>query len=97
MAKFHIKGLPYAKVSYETGPQQVLHELFDFNGMSLEFELTPLEETLYPVLKASDQKFRLQKIDEIEVSHYRLVAKKYKWAKKSLIGVLRFRFGSVCG
>jgi len=59
LAKFDIKGLPYAKVSYDSTPQQVLCDcstdahvnsitvsvkdedgkLFDFKGLSLEFEL----------------------------------------------------------
>jgi len=48
----------------------------------------PPEEPLYPVLTAPAENFRLQKIDEMantlgqEVRHYRLVAKKYKRAKK---------------
>jgi len=43
---------------------------------------------LYPVLAAPSENFRLQKINEIantldhEVGHYRLVAKKYKRARK---------------
>ena len=45
-------------------------------------------EPLYPILTEPAENFRLQKIDEIakvlghEVGHYRLVAKKYKRAKK---------------
>ena len=48
----------------------------------------PPAEPLYPVLAAPSQNFRLQKINEIsntldhEVSHYRLVAKKYKRTRK---------------
>jgi len=48
----------------------------------------PPAEPLYPVLAAPSENFRLQKIKEIantldrEVAHYRLVAKKYKRARK---------------
>jgi len=48
----------------------------------------PPAEPLYPVLAAPSENFRLQKINEIantldrEVAHYRLVAKKYKRARK---------------
>jgi len=48
----------------------------------------PSPEPLYPVLTAPAENFRLQKIDETakvldqEVGRYRLVAKKYKRAKK---------------
>jgi len=48
----------------------------------------PPEEPLYPVLAVPADNFRLQKIDEMantlgqEVRHYRLVAKRYKRAKK---------------
>jgi len=48
----------------------------------------PPEEPLHPVLTAPAENFRLQKIDEMakvldqEVGNYRLVAKKYKRAKK---------------
>ena len=48
----------------------------------------PPQEPLYPVLTEPAGNFRLQKINEIaytldnEVGHYRLVAKKYKRAKK---------------
>jgi len=53
----------------------------------------PPVEPLYPVLAAPSENFCLQKINEIsntldhEVGHYRLVAKKYKRARNSLIGV----------
>jgi len=48
----------------------------------------PPEEPLYPVLTVPAENFRLQKINKMantlgqEVRHYRLVAKKYKRAKK---------------
>jgi len=48
----------------------------------------PPEEPLYPVLTVPAENFRLQKIGKMakvldqEVGHYRLVAKKYKRAKK---------------
>ena len=48
----------------------------------------PPAEPLYPVLAAPSENFRLQKINEVantldgEVAHYRLVAKKYKRARK---------------
>ena len=48
----------------------------------------PPAEPLYPVLATPSENFRLQKINEIantldgEVAHYRLVAKKYKRARK---------------
>jgi len=48
----------------------------------------PPAEPLYPVLAAPSENFRLQKINEIAnildggVAHYRLVAKKYKRARK---------------
>jgi len=48
----------------------------------------PPDEPLYPVLTAPAENFRLQNLDEMvkvldqEVGHYRLVAKKYKRAKK---------------
>jgi len=48
-------------------------------------------EPLYPILTTPAENFRLQKIDEIakvldqEVSHHRLVVKKYKRAKKFVI------------
>jgi len=48
----------------------------------------PPAEPLYPLLVAPSENFRLQKINEIsntlarEVGHYRLVAKKYKRARK---------------
>ena len=47
----------------------------------------PPDEHLYPSLAAPAENSRMQKINEIaktldhEVDHYRLVAKKYKWAK----------------
>jgi len=49
---------------------------------------TPPAEPLYPVVAEPSQNFRLQKVNEIsntlagEVHHYRLVAKKYKHARK---------------
>jgi len=48
----------------------------------------PPEEPLYPQLPSQPENFRLQRINEMantldkEVNHYRLVAKKYKRAKK---------------
>ena len=48
----------------------------------------PPEVSIYPVLTAPAENFRLKKINEIaktldrEVGHYLLVAKKYKRAKK---------------
>jgi len=64
---------------------------------------TPPAEPLYPVLAVPAENFRLQKINEIanildhEVGHYRLVAKKYKRMKNSLIGPLpaKWSFGSI--
>ena len=52
----------------------------------------PPQEPIYPQLQAKN--FCLQRINQIantlnqEVSHYRLVAKNYRRAKKSLTGVL---------
>ena len=52
----------------------------------------PPQEPIYPQLQA--QNFSLQRINQItntlnqEPSHHRLVAKNYKWTKKSLAGVL---------
>ena len=49
---------------------------------------TQPDECLYPVVAERSQNFRLQKVNEIsntlagEVHHYRLVAKKYKRARK---------------
>ena len=48
----------------------------------------PPDERLYPLVAEPSQNFRLQKVNEIsntlagEVHHYRLVAKKYKRARK---------------
>ena len=61
----------------------------------------PPAEPLYPDLAAPAENVRLQKINEIaktldlEVDHYRLVAKKYKRRKNSLIGALPARVFSL--
>ena len=58
-------------------------------------------QTLYPVLpNQPDNNFRMQKANEVlkylsdEVSHYRLVAKKYK-RTKTIINYASFSFGGI--
>ena len=60
-------------------------------------------QTLYPVLPTQpDNNFRMQKANEVlkylsdEVSHYRLVAKKYK-RTKTIINYASFSFGGISG
>ena len=67
------------------------------------YEQTETQTTLYPVLPTQpDNNFRMQKANEVlkylsdEVSHYRLVAKKYK-RTKTIINYASFCSGSVSG
>ena len=67
------------------------------------FEETETQTTLYPVLQTQpDNNFRMQKANEVskylsdEVSHYRLVAKKYK-RTKTIINYASFSAGGISG
>ena len=67
------------------------------------YEQTETQTTLYPVLQTQpDNNFRMQKANEVlkylsdEVSHYRLVAKKYK-RTKTIINYVSFSAGGVSG
>ena len=64
---------------------------------------TEMQTTLYPVLPTQqDNNFRMQKANEVlkylsdEVSHYRLVAKKYK-RTKTIINYASFSAGGISG
>ena len=70
-----------------------------------EYEETETQTTLYPVLQTHEQpdiNFRMQKANEVlkylsdEVSHYRLVAKKYK-RTKTIINYASFSAGGISG
>ena len=67
------------------------------------YEQTETQTTLYPVLPTQpDNNFRMQKANEVlkylsdEVSHYRLVAKKYK-RTKTIINYASFSAGGISG
>ena len=67
------------------------------------YEQTETQTTLYPVLPTQpDNNFRMQKANEVlkylsdEVSHYRLVAKKYK-RTKTIINYAGFSAGGISG
>ena len=67
------------------------------------YEQTETQTTLYPVLPTQpDNNFRMQKANEVlkylsdEVSHYRLVAKKYKQTK-TIINYASFSAGGISG
>ena len=67
------------------------------------YEQTETQSTLYPVLPTQpDNNFRMQKANEVlkylsdEVSHYRLVAKKYK-RTKTIINYASFSAGGISG
>ena len=67
------------------------------------YETTETQTTLYPVLpNQPDNNFRMQKANEVlkylsdEVSHYRLVAKKYK-RTKTIINYAGFSAGGISG
>ena len=67
------------------------------------YEQTETQTTLYPILPTQpDNNFRLQKANEVlkylsdEVSHYRLVAKKYK-RTKTIIYYASFSSGGISG
>ena len=68
-----------------------------------DYDETETQTTLYPVLPTQpDNNFRMQKANEVlkylsdEVSHYRLVAKKYK-RTKTIINYASFSAGSTSG
>ena len=70
---------------------------------ALAYEQTETQTTLYPVLPTQpDNNFRMQKANEVlkylsdEVSHYRLVAKKYK-RTKTIINYASFSSGGISG
>ena len=67
------------------------------------YEQTEMQTTLYPILPTQpDNNFRMQKANEVlkylsdEVSHYRLVAKKYK-RTKTIINYASFSSGGISG
>ena len=67
------------------------------------YEQTETQTTLYPILPTQpDNNFRMQKANEVlkylsdEVSHYRLVAKKYK-RTKTIINYASFSAGGISG
>ena len=68
-----------------------------------DYEETETQTTLYPVLPTQpDNNFRMQKANEVlkylsdEVSHYRLIAKKYK-RTKTIINYASFSAGGISG
>ena len=95
---FDIKGKPYEKKKIEN-----INMASNVLPSAPTYGETETQTTLYPVLPTEpDNNFRMQKVNEVlkylidEVSHYRLVPKKYK-RTKTIINYANFCAGGVSG